>query len=54
MCEFLGPWLQDNLRILSFGPSQVLMWGKHAIIFLVSKVEVTEFQCCELILVDVK
>jgi hypothetical protein len=51
LCKVMGPWLWDNLRILSFGLGQILMWGKHDVRFPVSKVKVTKFQCCELILV---
>jgi hypothetical protein len=40
--KVLGPWLWDNIQIISFGLGQVFMWGKHAIRFPVSKVEVTK------------
>jgi hypothetical protein len=50
--DVLGPWLWDNLQILAFSPSQILVQGEHDVSLLVAKVEVTELQCCELILVD--
>jgi hypothetical protein len=48
----MGPLLRDNLGALSFFNSQVLVWGKHTINLLISKVKITKFQRGELLLVS--
>jgi hypothetical protein len=47
----LGPWMRDNFQIVAFSSGQILMWGEHVVSLPVTKVEVTELQCYELILV---